>query len=415
MADIEGTEGNDNLTGTNDADNIDAKGGDDTVDGKQGADTITGGDGADNMRGGDGDDVIYGGEGDDTLYGNYDNDTIYGEGGNDWIHGGEQNDTLYGGAGDDHLIGQMGQDTLFGGAGIDTLEGGADDDLIYATAGDIVDGGTGTDTIAVLGPVRFLPDGGDTWYYLNPGESFDLATLGNYGGVIEYVDGDGQPTGQIVTYSNSEKIASTSTFPVCFASGTLVDTQTGPRPVEALRPGDLIQTRDNGLRPLRLALSRPVTPAVMARHREMRPVLIRRGALGGGRPQRDLMLTGQHRVLARSPVQEMLFGSAETMVAAKFLVGRAGVEHAANLKTRYHHLLFDAHEMIRANGVWSESYRPGEQGSSTLTDAQKARMARIFPGQCPDEIARSYPVARIPLRRWEATLIKSETSEISIG
>ena len=38
--------------------------------------------------------------------------------------------------------------------------------------------------------------------------------------------------------------------PTCFATGTLIDTANGPRPVDRLVAGDLVLTRDRGLRPL---------------------------------------------------------------------------------------------------------------------------------------------------------------------
>lgn len=39
---------------------------------------------------------------------------------------------------------------------------------------------------------------------------------------------------------------------ICFVAGTLIETADGPRPVEALQPGDLVLTRDHGLQPLGL-------------------------------------------------------------------------------------------------------------------------------------------------------------------
>ena len=36
----------------------------------------------------------------------------------------------------------------------------------------------------------------------------------------------------------------------CFTAGTLIDTPSGPRAVEELRPGDLVTTRDHGPAPL---------------------------------------------------------------------------------------------------------------------------------------------------------------------
>ena len=40
-------------------------------------------------------------------------------------------------------------------------------------------------------------------------------------------------------------------YVVCFAEGTLIDTKDGPRAIETLEDGDMIETRDGGLQPLR--------------------------------------------------------------------------------------------------------------------------------------------------------------------
>lgn len=92
------------------------------IHGKGGADTISGGGGVDFLYGGTGDDTLYGGDGDDFIFGN------------------AGNDTLNGGAGNDTLRGNLGNDIMNGNAG---------DDVIYFDNGDTVDGGTGTDTLAL--------------------------------------------------------------------------------------------------------------------------------------------------------------------------------------------------------------------------------------------------------------------------
>src|SRR5690606_12553513 len=64
------------------------------------------------------------------------------------------------------------------------------------------------------------------------------------------------------------------TGPVCFAAGTPILTAGGPRPVECLRAGDLIVTRDRGAQPLRW-----VGRASMAARGAAAPVAIAAGAL----------------------------------------------------------------------------------------------------------------------------------------
>ena len=79
----------------------------------------------------------------------------------------------------------------------------------------------------------------------------------------------------------------------------MIDTDTGPRAVETLVPGDLIVSVDRGAIPLRLSLYSDVTAAMLKRHPELRPIRISAGALGCGLPDRDLLVSPQHRILVR--------------------------------------------------------------------------------------------------------------------
>lgn len=60
--------------------------------------------------------------------------------------------------------------------------------------------------------------------------------------------------------------------PPCFVRGTLIDTCQGPRPVQALRPGDRIKVLDGGPQPLRMNLSTTLDAAETRRRPELRPV-----------------------------------------------------------------------------------------------------------------------------------------------
>lgn len=86
----------------------------------------------------------------------------------------------------------------------------------------------------------------------------------------------------------------------CFAAGTLIETPFGLRHVETLRAGDLVTTIDNGAMPIiwtnaaEVPLDGPDSDA--------RPVLIKVGALGAGRPSRDMIVSPHHRITASSQV-----------------------------------------------------------------------------------------------------------------
>ena len=131
--------------------------------GTDGTDTLTGGNhrqciaglgGADTISGGNQSDVIFAGPGNDVCYGGNSNDPIYGGIGDDTIDASNGKDAeLWGGPGDDQIVGGAGKDRIRGGAGRDNLYGGKGDDVFIIAAacevpaGEVIDGGEGTDRI----------------------------------------------------------------------------------------------------------------------------------------------------------------------------------------------------------------------------------------------------------------------------
>ncbi|MDO5631469.1 MAG: Hint domain-containing protein [Paracoccus sp. (in: a-proteobacteria)] len=166
----------------------------------------------------------------------------------------------------------------------------------------------------------------------------------------------------------------------CFAAGTLIDTATGPCPVETLRAGDLIRTYDHGLQPLSWVRGTPVDAARLDQQPNLRPIRISVGALGQGTPNRDLIVSPQHRVLVRSVIAQRMFGQPEVLVAAKHLLGLPGIT-ALNPPqgVEYWHLLFPRHEIVRANAAWAESLLTGPQALKGLGAAGRAEVVTLFP------------------------------------
>src|SRR5690606_22913105 len=128
------------------------------------------------------------------------------------------------------------------------------------------------------------------------------------------------------------------------------------RPIDALRPGDLIQTRDNGPREILWRGSRRMTGARLYAMPHLRPIRFRARALGQGRPEEDLWVSPQHRMLLRGAAAQALFNSAEVLVAAEDLVnGQSVAVDMAAREVTYIHLLLDRHNVIFANGMETES------------------------------------------------------------
>lgn len=179
----------------------------------------------------------------------------------------------------------------------------------------------------------------------------------------------------------------------CFGMGTRIATSTGPRRVETLRPGDLVLTRDRGLQPLRWQGGSHVTAEGLAARPNLRPILISKDALGPGSPDRDLVVSPQHRVLIRSRIAHKLFKDGEILVAAKHLVGLPGIEVTSPPGgITYVHLLFDRHEIVMSEGAWSESLFTGPQALESVSTAARQEIFTLFPdlaaGQIPQPARR---------------------------
>jgi hypothetical protein len=166
--------------------------------------------------------------------------------------------------------------------------------------------------------------------------------------------------------------------PPCFTTGVLIRTADGARPVETLRPGDRVWTADGGMRPLLRLLSRPVSGTELAARPALRPILIRAGALGPGRPLRDLRVSPQHRILVSDWRAALHWGAEEVLVPARALVdGHRVVVDAEATCVTYHHLVFDAHEIVESEGLLSESYLPGAVTLAGLTADEMLAAAAV--------------------------------------
>ncbi|MEO8242241.1 MAG: Hint domain-containing protein [bacterium] len=398
----------DSIYGGTGNDSIDAGVDNDTVFGDDGNDTIIGGEGSDNIDGGNGNDLIYGGygpgvpdavnipdatdlapgngrdfihggEGNDTIFGMDDRDTIYGDAGNDSIDGGIDNDEAYGGAGND---------TITGGEGSDTLYGGDDRDMFVGnTAGDYVDGNEGGNDYDTLD----LTGAGPLHINYDP--------LNHENGVVNFLDPTDHHVTGTLTFKNIENVIP------CFTPGTLIATPRGEVAVEDLRAGDKIITRDNGMQEIRWMGRRDLSWTDLASAPHLKPVLIRQGALGNGLPERDMLVSPNHRLLVANDRTALYFDEHEVLVAAKHLAAGKGIHSVDAAGTSYIHFMCDRHEVVLSNGAWTESFQPGDMTLKGMGNAQRSEIYDLFPDLKTDAGVESYTAARRTLKRHEALLI----------
>ncbi|HYD13623.1 MAG TPA: hypothetical protein VEC11_12320 [Allosphingosinicella sp.] len=100
---------------------------------------------------------VFGGGGNDQIIATEASDILQGDSGNDRLEGGGGNDYLSGGGDDDTLLGGDGNDEMWGAGGVDSFDGGGGDDVVHLNfadgsfLGEAMSGGTGVDTISVIG------------------------------------------------------------------------------------------------------------------------------------------------------------------------------------------------------------------------------------------------------------------------
>ncbi|MGJ8597538.1 Hint domain-containing protein [Sulfitobacter sp.] len=346
MADISGTEFDDSIQGTGEDDLIVSGAGNDTIAARGGNDRIEGGTG---------------------------NDLIFGEDGNDTLIGGDGFDDMFGGEGDDLIEGGTGNDILSGGGGNDTLVGGSGNDIFYdLNPGDFIDGGENEnddyDSINLIG----TENGGR--YVVTQ----DPDNLEN--GIVQYYDADGNDAG-VIKFTNIEQIVVNEGKPKvpCFTHGTRIATPRGEVAVEDLRVGDRVITRDNGLQEIRWIGDRAMSSAEFLAHAHLAPIRIAKGALGNDLPERDMMVSPNHRLLVANDKTVLYFEESEVLVAAKHLTGLAGVSSVNTMDKTYVHLMFDKHEVILSDGTWTESFQPGLESLAGVGNTQRNELLEIFP------------------------------------
>lgn len=272
-------------------------------------------------------DSVAAGEGDDTILGGTGNDTLDGGDGDDSLDGGADNDTLTGGLGDDTFVVSGGDDVItdFG-----TGESGSSDDGNQAN-NDFVDL-SGFYNSTTLAAVNNADADASNDFYTELGMMRADAADGVLDGVIDGIDYSAEIGDINLTIQNGgaavneNDLTFDNTNVACFCKGTLIETRRGAVPIEDLDAGDYVLTRGGEYHPIRWIGHSSFDQIDLAAKPGLRPVRIAKGALGADLPERDLLVSPQHRVLVRSVIAQRMFDTPEVLVSAKKLLPLDGVE-----------------------------------------------------------------------------------------
>ncbi|MGO4854001.1 Hint domain-containing protein [Phaeovulum sp. W22_SRMD_FR3] len=266
-----------------------------------------------------------------------------------------------------------------------SLQGG-DDTLILGTtnrdSSGTISGGSGNDTLVL---------------HIPRDQEAAFASSATAAGWTQNPDGSWNTQGHALTYNGATftSFEAARTFP-CFASGTRIDTPDGARPVEDLRAGDLVLTRDCGPLPLIWVGARRVTFTDAGS--QQRPIRLPAGALGPDQPCRALIVSPQHHLLVHQADAPQ-----NVLVPAKALVGMWGVQEMRGCKeVTYHALLLDGHHILSAEGAAVESLYPGPMAQRMLGRRNWVDLVRRLPSLCGADHAAFGPHVRPTLRKRKA-------------
>jgi hypothetical protein len=169
---------------------------------------------------------------------------------------------------------------------------------------------------------------------LHTGAPIDLLMSGSYAGEFFH---------HTINGSNTDITVNTTP---CFCRGTLIRTERGDVPVEALAIGDRVVTLSGASRPIcwigqrRFDLTRHPAPD------RVRPIRILADAFADGAPRRDLFVSPDHAVLRDG-----------VLVPARLLLNGASIQRdTACRRVTYYHIELDAHDILLAQNLPAESY-----------------------------------------------------------
>jgi Hint domain/von Willebrand factor type A domain len=188
---------------------------------------------------------------------------------------------------------------------------------------------------------------------------------------------------------------------ICFTPGTQILTPNGNVDIETLVAGDRVVTRDHGVQNIRWIGSTVVGLKRLAANPHLRPILIRKGALGENQPESDMRVSRQHKILVRDWRAEVMFGTEGGVLVPAFTLCNDQsivVEDQVEPLT-YIHMAFENHEVIYAEGVETESFQPADRVVQNMNSDQRAELQELFPHLSggkgdPIDAVRKQPAAR---------------------
>jgi hypothetical protein len=154
---------------------------------------------------------------------------------------------------------------------------------------------------------------------------------------------------------------------VSFTKGTKITMADGAQtPIEDLRVGDKVLTRDSGAQEIRW-IGQSTTRATGA----FAPVVITKGTLHN---ENDLVVSPDHRIFIYQRQDRLGAGRSEVLVKVRHLINGTSVYQRDGGFVDYYQILFDEHQIIYAEGIAAESLLIDHRTKGALPEALKDRL-----------------------------------------
>jgi hypothetical protein len=162
----------------------------------------------------------------------------------------------------------------------------------------------------------------------------------------------------------------------CFAAGTHIATPAGAVRVEDLTPGETVLAHFAGSAPVQWVGRRHVDCTHHPDPSTVWPVRVAAGALGVGRPGRDLLLSPNHAIYV-----------SDTLIPVRLLVNGSSIIQMPVDDITYFHVELTEHDLLLAEGILAESYLDAGDRSNFANGGEAVRLHPDFATRPEDTAA----------------------------
>ncbi|MGR3322657.1 MAG: Hint domain-containing protein [Pseudooceanicola sp.] len=160
---------------------------------------------------------------------------------------------------------------------------------------------------------------------------------------------------------------------VSFTRGTRITMGSGlQKPIEDLAVGDRVLTRDDGVQAIRW-----IGHSTVRATGEFAPIVITAGTLNNAN---DLVVSPDHRLFIYQREDALGAGRKEVLVKARHLLNGETIFQQDGGFVEYYQLLFDAHQIIYAEGIAAETLLIDTRTRAALPPELDAALAASLPG-----------------------------------